>query len=125
MRFQGKGSGRNQIKSKKIIDIMKQLTSIQPRQSKIILASPPETCYTLSVTTNNHKYRSETNMPRLSLDLSAPNVEQLEFTADQINKWVDFQDLAVMEKLEQALDEAQADIANGSTKVQYVIIKIT
>ena len=64
-------------------------------------------------------------MPRLSLDLSAPNVEQLEFTADQINKWVDFQDLAVMEKLEQALDEAQADIANGSTKVQYVIIKIT
>jgi hypothetical protein len=62
---------------------------------------------------------------RLSLDLSAPNVEQLEFTATQINNWVDFQDLAVTEKLEHALDEAQADIANGSTKVQYVVIKIT
>jgi hypothetical protein len=63
---------------------------------------------------------------RLSLDLSAPNVEQLEFTADQIREWVnDLTQDEMQTKLEHVFDEAQADIANGSTQVQYVIIKIT
>jgi hypothetical protein len=66
-------------------------------------------------------------MPRMTININQPNVEVLEYSAEVINKWIereDFQD-EIQTKFEHAMDEAQADITNGSTDVQYVIIKIT
>jgi hypothetical protein len=66
-------------------------------------------------------------MPRISLNLKDANVEMLEFTAAEINSWQENQDPGhpIQTQIETTLDEAQADVTNGSSDIQYVVIKIT
>jgi hypothetical protein len=65
-------------------------------------------------------------MPRMTININQTNVENVEFTAAEVNSWIDDTHInGVQSKLEMVLDEAQADIMNDSTEVQYVIIKIT
>jgi hypothetical protein len=66
-------------------------------------------------------------MPRMTVNINQPNVELLEYTAEDINKFIEreaFQD-EIQTRIEHALDEAQADALNGGGGTQYVIIKIT
>jgi hypothetical protein len=66
-------------------------------------------------------------MPRMTININQPNVEVLEYSAEEINKFIErenFQD-EIQTRLEHALDEAQADALNGGGEIQYVVIKIT
>lgn len=63
-------------------------------------------------------------MPRMTINVNQPNVEQIEFTAAQVDAWVNSPiGHEIQDKLETSLDEAQADARNG-TDVQYIVIKI-
>jgi hypothetical protein len=65
-------------------------------------------------------------MARMTININQPNVEQIELTAQEVNSWVDDVKInGVQTTLETALDEAQADVMNGSSEIQYVLIKIT
>jgi hypothetical protein len=67
-------------------------------------------------------------MPRMTININQPNVEQIEFTVDQIQNWVTNpigHGHEIQDKLLTSLDEAQADVDNGSTEIQYILIKIT
>jgi hypothetical protein len=66
-------------------------------------------------------------MPRQTVNINQPNVEQIELTFKEVNLWINDKNAGwdVEDKIEMALDEAQADIENGSNDIQYVVIKIT
>jgi hypothetical protein len=67
-------------------------------------------------------------MPRMTININQPNVEQIEYTVDEIKGWVNNptgHGHEIQDKLQTSLDEAQADVENGSTEVQYILIKIT
>jgi|HubBroStandDraft_3_1064219.scaffolds.fasta_scaffold469174_3 ABC-type hemin transport system substrate-binding protein len=67
-------------------------------------------------------------MPRMTININQPNVEQIEYTVDEIKDWVANpmqHGHEIQERLQTSLDEAQADVDNGSTEVQYILIKIT
>jgi hypothetical protein len=67
-------------------------------------------------------------MARMTININQPNVEQIEFTAQEVNSWVENptgHGHEIQDKLQTSLDEAQADVMNGSSEIQYVLIKIT
>jgi hypothetical protein len=64
-------------------------------------------------------------MPRMTININQPNVEVVEFTANEVKAWVDNPKVNdIQDRLELALDEAQADIENESNETQYVVIKV-
>jgi tetrahydromethanopterin S-methyltransferase subunit F len=66
-------------------------------------------------------------MPRMTININQPNVEQIEYTVEDIKDWVQSSDQLhpVQDKLKTSLEEASADVENGSTEIQFILIKIT
>jgi hypothetical protein len=65
-------------------------------------------------------------MPRMTINLTAGNIEQLQFKSDEIKGFLDESDdfHIVREKITTAIDEAYQQIAEESSELEYVVIKI-
>jgi hypothetical protein len=67
-------------------------------------------------------------MPRMTVNLNAPNVEQLEFKFDEVKEFIDnnpgYNGHRLTEKITIALDEAHLQIDQEGSELEYVIIKI-
>jgi hypothetical protein len=66
-------------------------------------------------------------MPRMTVNLNAPNVEQLEFKFDEVKEFIDNENInghRITEKITIALDEAHLQIDQEGSELEYVIIKI-